>query len=247
MRKFVTGIMVVGLMFFGGNMALRLGGEGPQWSPLERAFAASQATLLEVSMNGWASIPVSKQSVGQLQELLRHASQAAFGLVPTDIKYWEDMGARQAHATFITDIYSIETNSQSLMNNGRQETYLVLTMTTTVPSHSIAKMEATLRTFFLAAGVRPTVTTCFVGVLKGKLTPSEVALIVGQVLTALHAETQEFYTDGTSVNVVGFSRYLPPGVNIAGRHTNLSLMMHFDPENNKTRIWLASPNLSLSI
>lgn len=247
MHKLAASIMVVGLLFFGGNMSLRLGGGGTQWGPLERAFATSQATLLEVSMNGWASVPVGSQNVGQLQEMLRHASQAAFNLAPPEIHYWEDKGARQAHATFVTDVYSVETNAQSFTNNGHYETYLVLTIMTTVPSHSIATMEATLRTFFLALGVRPTVTTCFVGVLAGRLTPNEAAHLVGRVLTALQAETQEFYTDGHSVNVVGYSRDLPPGVAIAGRHSNLSLMMRFDPENNRTQIWLASPNLSLSI
>ncbi|MBS3939265.1 MAG: YwmB family TATA-box binding protein [Peptococcaceae bacterium] len=247
MRKLIAVLLMLVLVLLGAGMSWCLTSEGQDLNNLARAFAASQAALLEINMNGWARATTVPQSIDQLVSRLRRASLAAFGMYPPEITSWAEGGTIFAYASFVTAVYAVDANVQTISHGGTHETYLVLTLKTAVPGYSIDSVESTLHAFFLAVGLRPTVTTCFIGVLAGQLSSEEAAMVVARVLGALRAETQEFFSDGHGVNLVGYSRELPRGVKMAGRHSNWSLMLRFDPENNITHIWLATPTLSLSI
>jgi len=249
MRKITIVLVFLVTLLLAAGTASYLAGEVRHLGHLAGGFAASQATLLEINMNGWARAQSGPQSAETLTEKLRRASLLAFGESPPEIKTWADGGNIFAYASFVSGAYAVEANAQNISQYGTEEkyggTYLVLTISTTVPGYSIEALESTLHTFFESLGLRPTVTTCFVGVLAGRLSPAEAALVVARVLGALEAEAYEFYSDGQSVNLVGHSRKLPSGVTIADRPINLSLMLRFDPENNRTHLWLATPTLSL--
>lgn len=245
MQRLIAGLLLVSVTLFGGNIIARISGEGVKLANLERAFIATGAVQVDLNMNGWAQVGATEMSETQLKGLLRAASQAAFGVIPAKITYYEDSGTRIAQATYTAGKFNIEANAQSLLSNGKYENYLIATVQTS--EGTIEEMERTLKNFFKAAGTKPELTTCLVGVIKGRISPEQATAIIGKVLGVLRAELQESYSDGNVINVIGYSPELPGGIKMAGRTSNLSLTMRFNADAGNTWLWLAWPTFALPI
>lgn len=245
MQKFIAGLLFVSVTLFGGNIIARISGEGTKLNNLERAFMATGAVKIELNMNGWAQLGTTEMTETQLKGLLRTGSLAAFGVIPSKVSYFEESGTQIAQATYTAGKFNIEANAQCVLSNGKHESFLIVTVQTS--EGTIEEMERTLKNFFKAAGAKPELTTCLVGVLKGRISPEQATAIIGKVLGVLRAQLQESYSDGHVVNVIGYSRELPGGIRMAGRMSNLSLTMRFNSDAGNTWLWLAWPTFALPI
>ena len=235
MTKVIIGLLVVCLSFLGSVVAARLQVPTPCLTNLQRAFAATGATRVEISMNGWAELPAVEMTEAELAQLLREACQAAFGAMTAEVSYSVHDSTRMARAAFTVDDVLVEANAQQVDD----AVYLVATLRS--GSLDVWELQQALSRFFAAAEVAPRLTTCVVGVTHGRLSPATAQEIVGNVLQALEANMLDFYSDGGVVSLTASSRMLPPGLSFAGRHTNLSLMMRYDEQYGKTWFWLAWP------
>ena len=82
MQKILTGLMIISITLFGGNLLYNLTSEVPRLGILQEAFAATDAALVEMTMNGWAKVASASMSEEQLKALIKVGSQASFGVVP---------------------------------------------------------------------------------------------------------------------------------------------------------------------
>ena len=243
MQKILAGLMIISITLFGGNLLYKFTGDGQRLGVLQEAFAASDAALVEMTMNGWAKVSATSMSEEQLRGLIRVGSQASFGLVPAHIAVSVEDGVTIARASYSAANYQIDVSAQSLPD----ETYLIVTVQTNSKSSTIENAERHLREYFQAPGLKAELTTCLVGVIEGRLSAQQAAALLGRMLAVLEVEMQESYSDGTVVNILGYSKRLPGGVSVAGRTQNISLTTRYNSNDGSTYLWLAWPTFSLPI
>ncbi len=239
MTKVIAGLLVVLVGLLGSALATQV--PSPSLNNLERAFAATGAARLEISMNGWAELRAGERTQSELEQLLRAASRTAFGVAHVAMQYAEESDMRMASVAFTAGSFHVEANVQVL----HAATYLVATVRS---RHAdIWALQQALASFFAGSNVTPTITACLVGVVAGRLSPEEAQELVGSVLRVLAADMQDFYSDGSVVNLTAFSRMLPAGLFLGGRKTNLSLSMRYNEQEGHTWIWLAWPTCAAII
>ncbi|MBT9176328.1 MAG: hypothetical protein DDT20_00641 [Firmicutes bacterium] len=241
MTKVIAGLLVVLVGLLGSALATQV--PSPSLTNLERAFAATGAARLEISMNGWAELRAGERTQLELEQLLRAASQAAFGVAHVTMQYTEEPDMRMASVAFTAGSFHVEANVQVL----HAATYLVATVRSRSRYADIWALQQALASFFAGSNVTPTITACLVGVVAGRLSPAEAQELVGSVLRSLAADMLGFYSDGSVVNLTAFSRMLPAGLFLGGRKTNLSLSMRYNEQDGNTWVWLVWPTCAAII
>jgi hypothetical protein len=239
MAKVIIGLLVIVLGLLGSALATQV--SVPNLTHLERAFAATGAARLEVSMNGWARLAAGERTPSELKQVLQAAGQAAFARVPAELHYAEEPDMRMASFAFTAGHLHIEANIQAL----HEATYLVATVRS--GEADVGELSQVLASFFAAADATPTVTACVVGVVQGRLSPQAAERLVGAVLRVLAANMSDFYSDGSVVNLTAYSRLLPAGIAIGGRKTNVSLSMRYNEQDGNTWVWLSWPTCAALI
>lgn len=238
MTKVVAGLLVVLVGLLGSALATPT--PAPSLANLERAFAATGAAQLEISMNGWAELQAGERTPSELKQLLTAASEAAFGVV-ANVQYTEEQDMRMASVAFTAGHFHVEANVQAL----QAATYLVATVRS---RHAdVWQIQQAVDSFFVASETTPTITACLVGVVAGRLSPQEAQELVGSVLRVLAANMLDFYSDGSVVNLTAYSRMLPAGLAFGGRKTNLSLSMRYNEQDGNTWVWLSWPTCAAII
>lgn len=243
MQKILTGLMIICITLLGGNILIKITGDGQRLGFLQEAFAATDATLVEMTMNGWAKVSSTSMNEDQLKALLKVGSQASFGTIPAQIIVSSDDGVTIAQASYSALDYLIDVSAQSLPD----ETYLIVTVQTNNKDRGIEEAEQQLKKFFQASGLKVELTTCLVGVIKGRLTSQQASALLGQVLAVLQADMQESFSDGAVLNVSAYSKRLPGGIKMDGRTQNVSITTRYNPNDGSTYLWLAWPTFSLPI
>ena len=241
MTKVIVGLLVLLLGLLGSALATQMPSPNlANLANLERAFAATGAARLEISMNGWAELRAGERTQSELKHLLTAAARTAFGVVAT-AQYTEDADMRMASVAFTAGAFHVEANVQAL----HAATYLVATVRS---SHAdVWAIEQALDDFFAATLVTPAITACLVGVIGGRLSPREAEVLVGSVLRVLAADMLDFYSDGNVLNLTAYSRMLPAGITLGERKTNLSLSMRYNEQDGNTWVWLSWPTCAAII
>lgn len=243
MQKIITGLMIISITLFGGNLLYNLTSEVPSLGILQKAFAATDATLVEMTMNGWAKVSSASMNEEQLKALIKVGSQASFGVIPANIIINSEDGVIMAQSSYSALDYIIDVSAQSLTD----ETYLIVTIQTNNKGRDIEEAERHLKKFFQASGLKVELTTCLVGVIKGRLTSQEASALLGQVLDVLQADMQESSSDGAFINVIAYSKLLPGGIKLAGCMQNVTITTRYNNNDGSTYLWLAWPTFSLPI
>ncbi|MDP3487054.1 MAG: YwmB family TATA-box binding protein [Bacillota bacterium] len=243
MQKILAGIMIISITLFGGNLLYKITGEGQRLGILQEAFAATDAILVEMTMNGWAKVSSSSLNEERLKALIKVGSQASFGVIPAHIVVSSEDGVTIAQASYSALEYLIDVSAQSLPG----ETYLIVTIQTNNKGRGIEEAERQLKKFFQASGLKVELTTCLVGVIKGRLSSQQASVLLGQILAVLQADMQESFSDGVVMNVSAYSKRLPGGIKMAGRMQNVSITTRYNPNDGSTYLWLAWPTFSLPI
>lgn len=246
MQKLIVGMLVICIGLFGGNLVLTVG-EKSSLDAMHDAFGASSAELLEITLNAWGDLSPRQSTEEQLKQVVRVGSQAAFNTVPTSFQTVREEGFLMIHTEFRAGHWLVEVTAQSLSLATGPESYLVVTMISEGSGVGLDAGYDKLKRFFSMAGSKPDLTACLVGSLAGNIGPQKAASIVGSVLAVLRGEMQESYSDAYVTTLTGYSKSLPGGVTIAGRKSNISLTLRYNPEIGRTIMWLAWPSFTLSV
>ncbi|KAF0194292.1 MAG: hypothetical protein FD169_1859 [Bacillota bacterium] len=243
MQKVLAGLIIISITLLGGNLLYKITGEGQGLDILQEAFAATDAALVEMTMNGWAKVSATSMNEEQLKAIIKVGSQASFGIIPAHILVSSDDGVTIAQASYSALDYLIDVSAQSLPG----ESYLIVTVQTNNKGRGIEEAERQLKKFFQASGLKVELTTCLVGVIKGRLSSQQASALLGQILAVLQADMQESFSDGAVINVSAYSKRLPGGIMMDGRMQNVSITARYNPNEGSTYLWLAWPTFSLPI
>jgi len=246
MQKVIVGLLIICIGLIGGNVALNIA-EKSSLDVLHEAFEASSAELVEVTLNAWGDLSPRQSTEEQLKQAVRVGAQAAFNVTPNGFKTVSDEGFILVQAEFRVGEWLVDATAQNITHDSGAESYLVVTMTSEGVGMNLTAGHEKMKRFFFAAGSKPDLTACLVGSIEGSINPQEAARIVGSVLGVLRGEMQESYSDAYVTTLTGYSSRLPGGITIAGRKSNISLTMRYNPEIGSTLLWFAWPTFTLSV
>jgi hypothetical protein len=246
MQKAMVVLLILSVGLFGGNMYFG-SAERSSLHALHEAFAVTSAQMAEVALNAWGSLGVRQGSEAELERVLKLGTQAAFGVMPARFTSVVEENFVMVLADFSVGEFQVEASAQSMVIDGKIESYLVVTLISDFEGVHLEQARERLQRFFSAVGSKPDITACLVGIIDGGLSPQEAGLIVSRVLGVLRAEMHESYSDHSVTTLTGFSRRLPGGVRIGDRKSNVSLTIRYNPEIDSTLLWLAWPTFTLSV
>lgn len=246
------------LLFFAGML---LYGTGTAWQAfktyppvdLVEVFRSSGAAVLEVNVDTWCEVPQVVTSAKQAGIILERAltGMSITDYTPISLNTWpgdgenedSNAGTYEAKVEVTLPTGAILMAKVDAHNGTENYTILLLSLMSQEAEPDLGNIYQFLARGPAALGLKPQRSTQLVGVINGRLSPEQAALVVTAVMSSAGAEMKSIYSDGNVVTLSGYSDRIEESTQNHSGSVNLNLAMRYNEEENRTWVFLASPAL----
>lgn len=237
-----VGIMLSVLVWCGYEQHSRA--EEPE--PLSAAMLATGANVEELSVNGWAKLPLKDADEAYLERVVVIAMEQ-LGFTPADYRISRSQNGQQqilradATADYFHGIVAAET-IRSTGNKLDSGAYVVITIETKPKQNrELLHWRDTITGILKNFGGSPRISSCLVGWLNGKLKDGEWDQRLDNGFAAAKGVPVDKMKDTNFASYTGFSPAISDFLQVGSNKVNLNLAMRYSPYDDRTYVTVGSP------
>ena len=213
--------------------------------PLTTAIAATGAVMQELSVNGWAKLPLYELTDGEMEAMARRA-MGRLGLNPDQYQIFHQKSSqhRQVKAEAFENrshtVVIVQVLYPAWEKKGH-EVYMVINVDKATSAEYIPALQAKISGAISDNGGLARVNTCLVGWLDGKLEEDERAAKLRAAFKAVNASVLSSFSYSHGVSFTGFTPLVSESLLVGKDQVNLNIAIRYSQFDNRTYVMVGSP------
>lgn len=213
------------------------------------AFAVTGAKLSGLEINGWVMLPQAMDESQIRQELGRLGASLSVdnSKLSENVETYPGFYSLKLSGELMKDTW-LEIGVQSLNFSDQDvcnpETYITVNYCAQNPTKESIAWEARIKTSLQSLGYKPNITTCYSGIINGRMNRVETDKLTTAVFAELKAKQIEGVNNENLLSMAGYSPLLQNEIQVGARNINLNLALRYDATYRQTHVIIASPLIS---
>lgn len=238
----ILGMILVVIVWFAYEQ--RSAAEEPE--PLSAAMLATGAKAEELSVNGWARLPLQEADEAYLERVVTIAMDQ-LGFTPADYQVSRSQNRQQQilRAEVTADHFHGVVAAKSIRPVGSQQNsgvYVVINIETKPEQNrELLQWHAAITGILKNFGGSPRISSCLVGWLNGKLKDGDWNERLENGLAAAKGTAVDRTRYTNFASYTGFSPAISDFLQVGSNKVNLNLAMRYSPYDDRTYVIVGSP------
>lgn len=210
------------------------------------AFTATGAQPVGIEVNGWA---MKQQTIAPaeakalLTKLAKTLQINNYRLEENKEEYTGYFSIKQS--AYLAQDAWIEIGVQNLnfadQDVAKPESYILVNFAEQHPDEAACQWETRIAAALQSLGYQPNITTCYSGIIDGKINRRQMNELSETVMTKLDASKVEGVTEASFASIAAYTPRLQNQITVGAKKVNLNLAFRYDSLNKQTHVVMATP------